>query len=253
MHNPRPISTGLIVLAIAAFGCTDDTEKESPGETDSVQAETMQPVQPDESKLPEEPQVPDKMREFDVTAERAAKGETLFATCAGCHGPEAQGKVGQAPRLNSQTFLAAASDNYLFNTIKHGRPGTTMIPWGGTYNDEEIKDIVVYLRHEHQTKPAELDRSPLKGDVETGKKLFADICAACHGVHGAGFQETAVGTGIGRKGFVARATNGFIRYILEHGKSGTAMRPMHGAKTSVANLSEKEIDSIIQYLRETAW
>lgn len=241
------------LLVIIAVGCNETKDSVSGEDGDDVEAKHMQAVVHDEPRLSEEPEIPEKMRRFKVTEAAAKRGETLYTTCGGCHGADAQGKIGQAPRLNSETFLAAASDNYLFDTIKHGRAGTTMIAWGGTYTDQQIEDIVVYLRKEFPIEPAELDRSPLEGDVETGEKLFSDICASCHGVNGAGYQETANGTGISRKGFVGRATNGFIRYILEYGKSGTAMRPMHGARTSVANLSETEIDSIILYLRENAW
>ncbi len=196
---------------------------------------------------------PSDMRTFTVNAEKAKKGKADFVACAGCHGAEGEGKSGIAPRLNSTTFLAAASDAFLFNTIKNGRSGTTMIPWGGSFKDDQIENIVVYLRSSFKTEAATLDESPLKGNEEEGKKLYSDICSACHGSSGAGYQETANGTGIGRMGFLEKTTNGFVRYLAKHGKTGTAMKPMIGAKTAVSNLTETEIDSVIKYLRSQAW
>ena len=199
------------------------------------------------------PHAPDAMRRFEVTDAKAKLGAGDFSTCATCHGAEGEGKSGVAPRLNSETLLAAASDTYLFDTIKFGRTGTTMIPFGGNMTDKQIENIVVYLRHTFKSEPAVLNEAPLKGDIETGKKLRTDICAGCHGKSGAGYQETANGTGIGRKGFLEKATNGFIRHIAKHGKTGTSMKPMIGAKTAVSNLTEEEIESVIQYLRDQQW
>src|SRR5688572_9370944 len=57
-----------------------------------------------------------------------AGGEQLFTTyCALCHGDEGQGYVADnAPALNNQDFLASASEGFLREAIKHGRPGTSM-------------------------------------------------------------------------------------------------------------------------------
>ncbi len=80
------------------------------------------------------------------------------------------------------------------------------------------------------------------------------MCSGCHGRSGAGYQETANGTGIGRKGFLDSASNGFIRYIVSHGKSQTKMRGFAAKNiTAVANLSHQEIEDTIAYLRANAW
>jgi len=193
-------------------------------------------------------------RHVEVTPDKVAAGRGFFATCAGCHGQQGEGIVGAGPRLNSETFLAAASDDFLAETITKGRPGTTMIPWGQVYQPEQVEAIIAYLRSLNPVEPIELDDSPLEGNAKRGEKIFANVCAACHGNNRGGYPETANGTGIGRKAFLDEASNGFIRHIVKEGKSQTVMRPFaEGSATAVANLTDQEVDDVIAYLRENAW
>jgi cytochrome c oxidase cbb3-type subunit 3 len=76
-------------------------------------------------------------------------GAQLFNTnCSACHGKDATG--GSAPVLNSQEFLKGTSDGQIGNLIGGGVPGTEMPPWslafGGAMTDEQIQQIVTYLR-----------------------------------------------------------------------------------------------------------
>jgi cytochrome c oxidase cbb3-type subunit 3 len=195
-----------------------------------------------------------KMRFVAITPQNVAKGKALFGACIGCHGDGASGRVGIGPRLHSKSFLAAASDEYLVNTIKNGRAGTTMVAWGASYKDDQIHALVAYLRSLNAVEPATLNQAPLAGNVDEGARVWRNICASCHGRSGAGYQETANGTGIGRRGFLDKASNGFIRHIVSHGKSLTGMKGFGQDKpAAVANLSPQEIDSTIAYLRKNAW
>lgn len=197
---------------------------------------------------------PTEMRTIEVTEAKVAQGRGLFATCAACHGEEGRGKIGQGPALNSESFLAAASDAFLVRTITHGRAGTTMVAWGNTYDEAQVESLVAYIRSLQDVPAAELDESALEGDVAAGQRLYAEICAACHGRTGAGYQETSNGTGIGRRAFLDSVTDGYLRYIIEHGKENTRMRPMTGdSPVAVADLTDEEIDNIIAYLRDHAW
>lgn len=195
-----------------------------------------------------------RMRFVEVTPEAAERGKAAFAMCVGCHGPEARGRVGIAPSLASESFLAAASDRFLIDTIKNGRPGTTMTPWGAALKDPRIHDIIAWLRTRTKVPAARLDDSPAKGDLAAGKKLFREVCATCHGRSGAGYQESGSGTGIGRKAFLASVTDGFLRHLIKHGKTRTPMRAFaRGAPTAVANLESGEIENLITYMRASAW
>jgi mono/diheme cytochrome c family protein len=244
----RGAHASLAVLAawLLVPACGSQEPSEAPAETDDQAA-------PPESTL--QGPVSEQMRHIDTDdADRVARGEELFATCAGCHGQGGSGITGTGPRLNSESFLAAASDEMLLRTISQGRSGTTMIPWGQSLSDEDIRSLVAYIRSWGPVEPAELDQSPLDGDEDTGGALFREICAACHGRSGAGYQETANGTGIGRAAFLSQVSNGYLRYIIKHGKTNTQMKSFEeGSKVAVANLSDQQIDDVITYLRKNAW
>lgn len=239
----------LVVPALTLSACN---EEPAPAKAASAAAAAPKVAEPPGAK---EPPVPAKMRTVEVTAAKTAKGKEKFeATCAACHGKRGVGRVGVGPALNSKTFLAAASDEMLTRTILKGRAGTTMIAWGAMLKGPDVENVISYIRSWKKVEAATLDESPVAGDAVNGKKLFSDICSGCHGRTGAGYQEIANGTGIGRKAFMKSVTNGFIRYLVNHGKSGTKMRPMSkGSKVAVADLTKKEIEDVLAHLRESAW
>ena len=197
----------------------------------------------------------DAMRSIEGTDEMRSAGQELYAqSCVPCHGPEGRGRIGTGPELRSDTFLAAASDDYLVRTIGRGRTGTTMPAWGRSMSRSEIESIVAYIRGWEDVEPAELDESPNEGDAEAGAQIFGDICSACHGQQGGGYQETANGTGIGRLGFLGDASNGFLRHIIINGKTDTAMRAFgRPDPAAVANLTNDQIENVIAHLRASAW
>jgi mono/diheme cytochrome c family protein len=193
-------------------------------------------------------------RHVELTPDRVKNGRAAFGACMGCHGEKAEGRIGIGPRLASESFLAAAGDDFLLNNIRNGRAGTTMVAWKESYSEEQMKALVAYLRSLQPVPAAKLDESPLKGDVEEGAKLFRNICSGCHGRNGGGYQETANGTGIGRKVFLDKASDGFLRHVIHAGKTHTAMRGFAGDDPmAVANLTDQQIDNIIAYLRSNAW
>ena len=193
-------------------------------------------------------------RTIEVTKEKAAEGEEAYMDCASCHGAKGEGKVGMAPSLVSTSFLEAASDEMLVDTISRGRVGTTMIAWQEDLEPKQIESVVAFLRSMNPTEPAMLDESPVAGNAERGEKVFTAVCATCHGRAGAGYQESGSGTGIGRKVFLDVVTDGYLRHIIKNGKSGTAMGAFaEKSRTAVANLTNQEIEDTITYLRNAAW
>jgi cbb3-type cytochrome c oxidase subunit III len=80
-----------------------------------------------------------------------ARGAVLFArNCALCHGKNGQG--GEGPALNNRVLLAAATDRYLVETVRGGRPGTLMPTFGmpsttrPSLSADEIESVVSYIR-----------------------------------------------------------------------------------------------------------
>lgn len=64
--------------------------------------------------------------------------------CGSCHGMTLKGGLG--PAL-TQAALASKPVEYLYSTVRDGRPGTPMPPWQGILNDAEIHWLVNQLMH----------------------------------------------------------------------------------------------------------
>ena len=85
-------------------------------------------------------------------SEAADEGAEVFRTnCATCHGPQGHGDgpAGQAldPRpRNLAEIQARAGDDFLFWRIHAGKPGTSMVAWKGILTDEQIWQLVSFIR-----------------------------------------------------------------------------------------------------------
>lgn len=85
-----------------------------------------------------------------------SQGQTLFALCAACHGPDALGLPNLGKNLVESEFVHSLTDEELMNFVKAGRPmwdalnttGVDMPPKGGNpaLKDEEILAIIAYIR-----------------------------------------------------------------------------------------------------------
>ncbi len=80
-----------------------------------------------------------------------AGGEVFKTNCEACHGPQGHGDgpvgaaLNPAPK-NLAQLQAAAGDDYLFWRISTGKPGTSMVGWQGVLTDEQIWQIIVFIR-----------------------------------------------------------------------------------------------------------
>jgi mono/diheme cytochrome c family protein len=191
----------------------------------------------------------DAMRTIEITPAKAEQGKALFSLCAPCHEPAEGQTVAHAAHLDSKTFLEAASDAMIVDTILKGRPGTAMVAWSPVLTKVQAEAIVAYLRDRTKTQPAKLDESPVKGDTGRGAEVFVQSCVTCHNMSG-GHREW--GTGILRKGFQAAVTPGYLRYIIKHGKSGTAMQPFAKGTSPLPelNLTPQQIEDVVTFLRK---
>ena len=85
-------------------------------------------------------------------SEAADEGAELFkANCELCHGGAGHGDgvAGQSlePRpKNLATLQATVGDDFLFWRIHEGKPGTAMVAWNGILTDEQIWQIVSFIR-----------------------------------------------------------------------------------------------------------
>lgn len=85
-------------------------------------------------------------------ADAANEGAKNFHVyCESCHGPKGKGDgyAGQSlepkPKDLSQLQTVAA-DDYLFWRISEGKPGTAMVAWQGILDDEQIWQVIAFIR-----------------------------------------------------------------------------------------------------------
>lgn len=91
-------------------------------------------------------------------AEYTKLGRTIFeSSCAECHGSGGRGGS-DAPTLASREFLSSTSDAQIAALVAGGITGTEMSAWGiefgGTLTDEQIDQIVTYLRGLERDAPS---------------------------------------------------------------------------------------------------
>ncbi len=188
---------------------------------------------------------------YAAETEEIETGRQLYEqNCIFCHQADAIGKPGFAPSLSNKEFLSTASDSFIMSTIRDGRTGTGMPPYGHL-GKSDIHAIVSYLRtfEKLPNRSKEINAQPVSyGDARKGELWFEQICATCHGKKGQGYEAGVVGTAIGRPGFLDKASDGFIRVTIKEGRSNTRMLGFSGPD-GLANLRDHEINDIIAYMR----
>ena len=85
-------------------------------------------------------------------ADASTEGAQVFKTnCETCHGTlgHGDGPIGQSldPKpQNLAELQAVAADDYLFWRIAEGRPGTSMPPWKNILGEEQIWQVIAFVR-----------------------------------------------------------------------------------------------------------
>ncbi len=134
---------------IGAFG-GDDAQKEIPV---SPSVKSYASVKPKKD-VGKEPDYMSQMAWKEGT--KSGKGN-FEGYCVPCHGPEGRGDgvlaetLDVPPRdLSNSELLSTRTDEFLFKVIKNGGPSVgfseNMMPFSGTLSDEEIRNIISYIR-----------------------------------------------------------------------------------------------------------
>lgn len=196
-----------------------------------------------------------------VRAERLAErefatdGETLFRTfCTACHGPDGKGMrfagMPSFPAVASPDFLELASDGFLTETIRQGRPGRRMPAWGeseGGLRADEIDRIVAHVRRLGGVQ-ATLDERPRRwvvADPTAGEGLYRAHCSGCHGAHGEGKEGPALSNPV----LLRSATDTYLVETVLRGRRGTTMKGFATPSPIRPALSRAEVESIVAFLR----
>lgn len=80
----------------------------------------------------------------DAVVQGLPVADYYLASCSACHGANREGIVG--PALTPETLVE--DDEFYAETIKNGRPGTVMPPWGAQgLTDEDIDALVQWMKN----------------------------------------------------------------------------------------------------------
>lgn len=90
----------------------------------------------------------------DAAAIAAGKDLWRDTGCYSCHGGLAEGGVG--PDLTDDTWVYKPTDKMLFKTISKGRSGTNMVGWSADLDDDEIWQVIAYIRSLYLGSPKKI-------------------------------------------------------------------------------------------------
>lgn len=182
----------------------------------------------------------------------APDGKALYdRLCSSCH--QALGKGGIGLPL-STIKLQHVSDDYLFNTIRLGRPGRIM-PAYQSLSDAQVNALVSHMRSWSDQPAPQFSDERISGDLANGQKLYDKHCTKCHGNDGAGEGE---GTGVTKSrkrrflvmpaainnpAYHASVTDAEIREIIVADREDSKMPSMQG------KLTDQEINDVVVYVR----
>lgn len=129
--------------------------------------------------------------EITVSTSSLSGAEIYSDVCAQCHGPDGGGGVG--PSLRNPEFQEKFTDQELFDTINIGHEATAMIGWGEILTQEQIQELVKFIR---QLEPVPSAGEPTPTPAATAAPsesvsftadvlpIFQENCATCHGTFG---------------------------------------------------------------------
>jgi ubiquinol-cytochrome c reductase cytochrome c subunit len=171
------------------------------------------------------------------SASLLSHGHDLFlASCAACHGMNAQGIPGRAPSLHGVGALAA--DFYL-ETGRMPLPYSRAQPLRTrpAFSQAKIQTLIDYVAS--FGGPAIPTVEVKHGSLSKGQSLFALDCAGCHSIQGSG--------GIVTGAVVPSLNVATPRQIAEAIRVGPYVMPRFGR----GELSDTDIDSIARYVHST--
>lgn len=208
-------------------------------------------------KIQSNPPVESLKRRADAFADVKA-GREIYENkggCVQCHGSSGEGGAG--PSLGNPGFLKAATDGFLAGTIVLGREGTGMLSYyngdGPQLDREDIQNVVAYLRAFEQKPPKasrQVDRAPER--AASGRKVFGENCAQCHGPQGAGKHGDKpgdFGPSLNTPEFLKAADDNFLLATIAMGRPGTPMPAFGDGMSGKKGLDADQIRDVVAFLR----
>jgi ubiquinol-cytochrome c reductase cytochrome c subunit len=172
-----------------------------------------------------------------VPAASGTSGRALYLEgCASCHGMDARGIRGQGPDLHGAG--AGAADFYLrTGRMPLAEPTDQPLRSDPEYDEADIESLVGYIGS--LGGPSIPRVHPEQGNLELGMRLFAENCAGCHHISGAGGTITGA---IPPELWQATPTQ-----VAEAMRTGPYVMPRFGPE----QIDQHELDSIVRYVQLT--
>lgn len=198
--------------------------------------------------------------------------------CFACHGTKGDGKgpgwfnTKPSPQvLINAVYMSRLTDEYMFNVVKYGKLAVlngeildkklralAMPSFGAVLEDQQIRELIKFERGFSQGGPQSAEM----------REIFDAACAVCHGKSGRGDGERATAKQPAPKYFVsdaqpspmnltdpqlmARFKDDFLFSLIKKGKIGAIVDDKFDTMQPFGQvLSDKEIWSVIRYIRET--
>jgi len=174
----------------------------------------------------------------------AANGQTLSATCAGCHGADGNSATPMFPKIAGQHAKYLSKQLQDFKSGK--RPGPTMAGMAATLDDQGIADVAAWYASQTTTIGEADAKLAAKGQTlyrGGNPKTGVPACASCHG---------ATGDGVGSAGFPSLSGQ-YADYTtgeLERFKSGERSNDHASMMRDIAaRMSKAEMDAVSNYMQ----
>jgi ubiquinol-cytochrome c reductase cytochrome c subunit len=176
-----------------------------------------------------------------------ARGHELYQNaCASCHGPDPAGPS-YYPRVPSlKDTGGAAAVNWVLRTGRmpwKDNKGPAIVRGEQHYSDEDIRALVVYIGK--AVGDAQIpDVDPARGNLQRGRELYGQACAACHGMNGAG-------AALGGENIAVSLQNVTPQDVAEAIKIGPGQMPVGGGMTDYefgTAQSQQDVDDIATYV-----
>lgn len=139
-------------------------------------------------------------------------GKQIFANnCATCHGSDAGGAKG-FPRLSDKVWIWGGTPDDILNTIQNGRQAAMPALGGVLGSEQAVTEVAVYVQ---SLSGMQVDETLAR----SGARLFAGVCAACHGADGKG--NPALGAqNLTDNDWLYGSSLDEIRYTINNGRNG---------------------------------
>jgi ubiquinol-cytochrome c reductase cytochrome c subunit len=176
-----------------------------------------------------------------------ARGRELYQTaCASCHGPDPAGASSYATVPSLKDVGGAAAVNWALRTGRmpwKDNKGPAIERGEPRFGEEDIRALAVYIGK--AVGDAQIpDVDPARGDLQRGRQLYGQACAACHGMNGAG-------AALGGQNIAVSLQDVHPQDVAEAIKIGPGQMPVGGGLTDYefgTAASQQEVDDIAAYV-----